>query len=128
MAVEFAPDFAVRAMREIIVALVRRDGPALSAHQLGVFLTCYLQDGDHTVRSLAKELSVSKSVITRALDRLGELNLTLRRTDPFDARSVIVDRTPTGLAMLADLRQIAVNFSNRSQDVMVRESERIITP
>lgn len=118
MAVEFAPDFAVRVMREIIVALVRRDGPALSAHQLGVFLTCYLQAGDHTVRSLAKELAVSKSVITRALDRLGELNLTIRRTDPLDARSVIVDQTQVGLAMLADLRLIALNFSNRTRGVV----------
>jgi DNA-binding MarR family transcriptional regulator len=118
MAPEFAPDFAVGVMREIIVALVRRDGPALSAHQLGVFLTCYLHDGDHTVRGLAKELSVSKSVITRALDRLGELALTARRLDPLDARSVIVVRTPQGAAMMDDLRKIALNFSHRVNGVV----------
>jgi DNA-binding MarR family transcriptional regulator len=112
---EYAPDFAVGVMREIIVSLVRRDGPALSAHQLGVFLTCYLQDGDHTVRGLSRELAVSKSVITRALDRLGELSLTARRVDPVDARSVIVDRTPQGLAMIEELRQIALAYSQRTQ-------------
>ena len=37
-------------LRETVVALVRRDGPDLSARQLGVFLTCYLRDGGHTVR------------------------------------------------------------------------------
>lgn len=118
MAPELAPDFAVGVMREIIVSLVRRDGPALSAHQLGVYLTCYLHDGDHTVRGLAKELTVSKSVITRALDRLGELSLTARRLDPLDARSVIVVRTANGLAMLDELRTIAADFSLRTQGAM----------
>ena len=57
-------------LRDTVVALVRRDGPDLSARQLGVFLTCYLQEGAHTVRGLAAELNVSKPAITRALDRL----------------------------------------------------------
>jgi DNA-binding MarR family transcriptional regulator len=70
------------------------------------------------VRGLAKELAVSKSVITRALDRLGELGLTARRVDPMDARSIIVDRTPQGHAMLEELRQIAVGFSQRTQGMM----------
>jgi DNA-binding MarR family transcriptional regulator len=113
MAFDFTPDFAVNVMREIIIALVKRDGPALSAHQLGVFLTCYLHDGDHTVRGLAREMGVSKSVITRALDRLGELGLTSRRIDPLDARSVIVDHTPAGVAMIDGLRLIAANYSIR---------------
>ena len=42
------PPFAdqlVGILRDTVVALVRRDGPDLSARQLGVFLTCYLQDG-----------------------------------------------------------------------------------
>ena len=93
MAAEFSPDLAVGILREVIVALVRKDGPALSTHQLAVFLTCYLKEGDHTVRGLAAELNVSKSVITRALDRLGELDLARRRPDPADRRSVLVERT-----------------------------------
>ena len=107
MARAFTPELAVEVLREVIVSLVRKDGPALSSHQFGVFLTCYLKDGDHTVRGLAHELGVSKSVITRALDRLGELELAERRTDPTDRRSVIVSRTEAGTNMLAELRQIA---------------------
>jgi hypothetical protein len=38
----FTPDHAVGILREVIVALARRDDPSLSAHQLGVYLTCYL--------------------------------------------------------------------------------------
>ena len=40
-------------LRTAIVELVRRDGPDLSARQLGVFLTCYLETEAQTVRGLA---------------------------------------------------------------------------
>jgi len=93
-------------LRDTIVSLVRRDGPDLSARQLGVFLTCYLQDGAHTVRGLAADLNVSKPAITRALDRLGELELARRKVDPADRRSVLVQRTLKGQAFLRDLRSI----------------------
>ncbi len=97
-------DQMVDVLRETIVSLVRRDGPDLSARQLGVFLTCYLQDGNHTVRGLAAELNVSKPAITRALDRLGELDLARRKVDPQDRRSVLVQRTLKGQAFLRELR------------------------
>lgn len=100
------PDQLVGILRDTVVALVRRDGPDLSARQLGVFLTCYLQDGAHTVRGLAADLHVSKPAITRALDRLGELDLARRKVDPLDRRSVLVQRTLKGAAFLRDLRSI----------------------
>jgi DNA-binding MarR family transcriptional regulator len=112
MAKAFSPELAVDILREVIVSLVRKDGPALSSHQFGVFLTCYLKDGDHTVRGLASELGVSKSVITRALDRLGELELAERRTDPTDRRSVIVARTEAGSNMLNELHRIATSSAS----------------
>src|ERR1700709_1817320 len=89
-------DQMVGILRDTIVSLVRRDGPDLSARQLGVFLTCYLQDGAHTVRGLAADLNVSKPAITRALDRLGELDLGPRKGDPMDAPPRLVPRPLTG--------------------------------
>src|SRR5579875_284980 len=106
MATSPAPDQLIQILRDTIVALVRRDGPDLSARQLGVFLTCYLDDGAHTVRGLAAELHVSKPAITRALDRLGELDLARRKVDPLDRRSVLVQRTLKGSGFLRDLRSI----------------------
>ena len=106
MATSPSPDHFVGVLRDTIVALVRRDGPDLFARQLGVFLTCYLQDGAHTVRGLAADLNVSKPAITRALDRLGELDLARRKVDPMDRRSVLVQRTIKGQAFLRDLRAI----------------------
>ena len=87
-------DQLIGVLRDTIVGLVRRDGVDLSSRQLGVFLTCYLRDGGHTVRGLAAELNVSKPAITRALDRLGELDLARRKVDPLDRRSVLVRLNP----------------------------------
>lgn len=103
---KMSSDELVEILRDTIVAMVRRDGPDLSARQLGVFLTTYLAEGPHTVRGLAASLNVSKPAITRALDRLGELDLTRRKTDPQDRRSVLVQRTMKGSALLRDLSGI----------------------
>src|SRR6202142_487341 len=104
-------DQLIGVLRDTVVGLVRRDGVDLSSRQLGVFLTCYLRDGGHTVRGLAAELNVSKPAITRALDRLGELDLARRKVDPLDRRSVLVQRTPKGSSFLRDLRSIMTEAS-----------------
>ncbi|WP_114377702.1 MarR family transcriptional regulator [Elioraea thermophila] len=106
MAASSASEQLLGVLRDTVVALVRRDGPDLSARQLGVFLTVYLTEGPHTVRGLAAELNVSKPAITRALDRLGELDLARRKVDPADRRSVIVQQTTKGAAFLRELRKI----------------------
>ena len=117
-------DQMVGILRDTIVALVRRDGPDLSARQLGVFLTCYLQDGAHTVRGLAADLNVSKPAITRALDRLGELDLARRKVDPMDRRSVLVQRTLKGAAFLRDLRSIMAEATTPSRKSVAANEER----
>ena len=103
---EVSTDNLAGILRSAIVELVRRDGPDLTARQLGVFLTCYLEAEAQTVRGLAARLDVSKPAITRALDRLSEFDLVRRKTDPLDRRSVLVQRTPPGNAFLKDLRTI----------------------
>ena len=99
----------VDVLRQTIVALVRRDGPDLTARQLGVFLTCYLEGEAQTVRGLAAKLNVSKPAITRALDRLAEFDLVRRKQDPLDRRSVLVQRTVTGAGFLRDLKKIVAD-------------------
>ena len=127
MATAPSADQMVGILRETVVALVRRDGPDLSARQLGVFLTCYLRDGGHTVRGLAAELNVSKPAITRALDRLGELDLARRKVDPLDRRSILVQRTLKGAAFLRDLRAImgeAATITKRMPQIAVQETSQ----
>jgi DNA-binding MarR family transcriptional regulator len=106
MPVQSTPDQLIAILRDTVVSLVRRDGPDLSARQLAVFLTVYLGEGPHTVRGLAAGLNVSKPAITRALDRLGELDFARRKTDPQDRRSVRVQRTVKGSALLREMRTI----------------------
>lgn len=55
------------------------------------------------MRGLASALNVSKPAITRALDRLGEFDLIRRKTDPKDRRSVLVQRTVHGAALLREI-------------------------
>ena len=124
MAASQQSDQMIGILRDTIVALVRRDGPDLSARQLGVFLTCYLQDGAHTVRGLAADLNVSKPAITRALDRLGELDLARRKVDPMDRRSVLVQRTLKGAAFLRDLRSIMNEATTPSRKSAPAADER----
>ena len=123
MATTQSADQLVGVLRDTIVSLVRRDGPDLSARQLGVFLTCYLQEGAHTVRGLAADLNVSKPAITRALDRLGELDLARRKVDPMDRRSVLVQRTLKGAAFLRDLRGIMNEASGSSRKLGTSSGE-----
>jgi DNA-binding MarR family transcriptional regulator len=106
--------------RYVVVALVRRDGPDLTARQLGVFLTCYLDDEAQTVRGLAAKLKVSKPAITRALDRLSEFDLVRRKTDPLDRRSVSAQWTATGMAFLRDLKRVLAHAGSEADKAPAR--------
>ena len=95
-----------RVLASVITALVRSDQRDLSARQLGVFLICYLESEAQTVRGLASRLGVAKPAITRVLDRLAEFDLVQRKQDPLDRRSVLVQRTATGMMLLRELRKL----------------------
>ncbi len=71
--------------------------------QLAILLTVYVTPQPHTVRGLAQTLAISKPAVTRALDRLGALNLAKRKRDTNDGRNVLVQRTIKGSVFLSDL-------------------------
>lgn len=103
---------------------VRRDAPDLSARQMAVLLTVYMTEPSHTVRGLAEILDVSKPAITRALDRLGELGLARRKTDPRDRRSVIVQRTVKGSVYLAEFADIIAAARTETERERAAEAAR----
>ncbi len=76
------------------------DDPDLTSRQLALLTTVYLEQGPHTVRSLAQRLTVTKAVISRALDTLAGYNFIERRPDPRDKRSVVIVRTARGSSFL----------------------------
>ncbi|WP_043839022.1 MarR family transcriptional regulator [Muricoccus aerilatus] len=104
--VQGAPSQFIEILRETIVSLVRRDGPDLTARQLSIFLIVYLDEGPHTVRGLASALNVPKASVTRGLDRLSKFELTRRKTDPQDRRSVLVQRTVKGTALAREITAV----------------------
>jgi DNA-binding MarR family transcriptional regulator len=106
MAIEMRPMAALDLWRNVLAANVRGGGPDLSARQLAIVLTVYLTPAPHTVRGLAALLGISKPAVTRALDRLGTLNLARRKRDAADRRSVLVQRTVKGSVFLADFAEL----------------------
>jgi DNA-binding MarR family transcriptional regulator len=88
--------------RRTIVENVRRDMPDLSMRQMAILLAVYTLPPPHTVRGLATMLQISKPAVTRALDRLGQLDFLRRKTDETDRRSVLVQRTVKGAVFLSD--------------------------
>ena len=79
MAIEFEPVSALHFWRETIVQSLKKEAPDLTTRQMAILLTIYLTPPPHTVRGLAKSLNISKPAVTRALDRLGRLELARRK-------------------------------------------------
>lgn len=79
--------------------------PDLSARQMAILTTVYMEAGPHTVRSLAQCLQITISPVTRALDTLGRYGLVDRGPDPTDKRSVLVRRTAQGSRYLSDFAE-----------------------
>ena len=96
MPAELRPSQALRLWHDVVYDIVRDGEQDLTARQMAVLLTVYLEPPPHTVRGLAAKLGVTKPVITRALDTMGRLGLLTRRRDPADRRNVLVQRTLDG--------------------------------
>lgn len=90
----------------VTLQTVRSDAPDLSARQLAMLMSIYLEDGPHTVRSLAKHLGVTKAAISRATDSLCKIGYIERKPDHRDKRSVILARTSAGIHYLSEFADI----------------------
>jgi DNA-binding MarR family transcriptional regulator len=112
---------ALNVWRKVLVTSVRSKGPDLSARQMALMLTVYLEEGPHTVRGLASYLNISKPAISRALDRLGELDFVKRRRDEKDKRNVLVQRTIKGSAFLVEFVE-NIQEANRTADESLKPS------
>lgn len=96
MPAQLRPSQALRLWHDVVFDIVGDGEQDLTARQMAVLLTVYLEPPPHTVRGLAAQLGVTKPVITRALDTMGRLGLLGRRRDATDRRNVLVHRTLAG--------------------------------
>lgn len=108
MSVELTELDALDLWRRVMVSGVRLDAPDLTARQMSLLLTVYLTPPPHTVRGLAATLKVSKPAITRAIDRLSDMDLVRRKADDTDRRSVLIQRTVRGSVFLREYGEIIV--------------------
>ena len=96
---------ALQLWHRVNLGSVRADQPDLTTRQLALLTCVYLEPAPHTVRSLAARLNVTKAVITRALNTLGQYGFVDRGPDPQDGRSVLVHRTSPGSRYLSDFAE-----------------------
>ena len=108
MSIRLRPSQALKLWHDVGLSLVRGAEVDLTSRQLVVLLTIYLEPPPHTVRGLAQKLVVTKPVITRALDAMGDMDLVSRRRDPTDRRNVIIQRTVRGALFLEQLGDLIV--------------------
>ncbi|MFN4009212.1 MAG: MarR family transcriptional regulator [Pannonibacter sp.] len=108
MAVEIRASQALKLWHDVNLSLVRDGDQDLSARQITILLTVYLEPPPHTVRGLAARLGVTKPAITRALDTLGGMRLLSRKRDEADKRNVIITRTVEGALYLDSLGDLVV--------------------
>lgn len=96
MSVDFRASQALSLWHQVNLDLVLDGDIDLSFRQVSILLTIYLEPPPHTVRGLAARLSVTKPVITRALDTMGKRGLVDRVRDVKDRRNVVIQRTVDG--------------------------------
>ena len=108
MSLDLRPSQALKLFHDLSFAMVRDEDSDLSARQISVLLTVYLEPPPHTVRGLAAKLGVTKPVITRALDTMGRMQLLTRRRDQADRRNVVVQRTVKGALYVEKLGDLIV--------------------
>ena len=116
MAVELSASQALGLWHAVSLAQVQSGDGDLTVRQLAILLHIYLVPPPHTVRGLAATLNVTKPVITRALDTMGEMGLVDRVRDERDRRNVVIKRTVGGALYLEKLGDL------------VRDQGRRLTP
>lgn len=100
---------ALSLWQKVLMESVKAGAFDLSSRQMTLMLTLYLQDGEHTIRSLSSVLSISKPAVCRAVDTLSKYNLIMRKKDASDGRNVFIERTAAGYAYLGQFSESILN-------------------
>ncbi|MBD8555332.1 winged helix-turn-helix transcriptional regulator [Rhizobium sp. CFBP 8762] len=109
MPVELNPSQALGLWHAVALRHVQDNDPDLTMRQWSILLHIYLVPPPHTVRGLATTLGVTKPVITRALDTMGEMGLVNRVRDERDRRNVIIKRTVAGALYLEKFGDLIID-------------------
>ena len=86
--------------QDALVSWVKGDNPDLTNRQMAVLMVVSLDTSQHTIRGLASRLGIAKPAVTRAIDRLSQLDYVQRIDDKRDRRNVFVVPTLSGRSFL----------------------------
>jgi DNA-binding MarR family transcriptional regulator len=117
-------DASLSAWMTALIEYVRSGEPDLTNRQMALLMLVYLTPGPHTVRGLARKLSVSKPVVTRALNTLGSLGYLRRERDQDDRRNVFVVRTNDGANFLEGFKRYLGSGEDGEQQQPAAEERR----
>ena len=109
MPVDLNASQALGLWHQVSLTQVQSGDIDLTMRQLAILLHIYLVPPPHTVRGLAATLGVTKPVITRALDTMGELGIVDRVRDTIDRRNVIIKRTVAGALFLEKFGDLVID-------------------
>lgn len=113
MPVELSASQALGLWHTVALDQVKTGATDLTMRQMAILLHIYLMPPPHTVRGLAATLGVSKPVITRALDTMGEMGIVDRVRDDIDRRNVIIKRTLAGALFLERFGDLVIDQARR---------------
>lgn len=97
---------------EIILHIVQSNDD-LTMRQLVLFLAIYHHGVRGSTKDYAGYMNVAKPVVTRAMDRLEQLQLMKRSFSPIDRRMVVVHKTAIGEAYYQHL----LSLMNKEKEV-----------
>jgi DNA-binding MarR family transcriptional regulator len=113
MSVDLTATEALSLWYRVSLEQVRDEAHDLTMRQMAILLHIYMVPPPHTVRGLAATLGVTKPVVTRALDTMGELGLVERVRDDRDRRNVVIKRTVGGALYLEGLGDLIIREGRR---------------
>jgi len=102
---------ALSMWRGVTAAALQNMSIDLSARQTAILLTVHLEPGPHSLKSLSKNLSISKPAVCRAVDVLENAKLLRRAPDKKDGRNMLIMPTAKGGVYLHELAQIILQAS-----------------
>lgn len=114
MAAPYSDADVLRLWHDVSLDMILDDEPELNTRQTAILLTIYLEPPPHSVGDLARKLGVTKPVITRAIDTMGQMDLVQRRRDEKDKRFLRIQRTVRGALYL---EKLADHIRNRIKGI-----------
>ena len=96
------------------------DNADLTNRQMAILLTIYDGKDEYSIKKLTEELHLTKPTISRAVERLLELDLVSKRTNPKDRRRVIVEKTFDGNVFIETLTKYLKEANDKYYEMLFR--------